>query len=106
MPDDEGRLPVHKFVAEVAGTHSGTATVAVAPQHSGTARLVYGVLAGALQLHDGAERVTFEVCSGFDTQYNGGFVVDGPRCVTLLISASDEPGRQRERTYGFGVPTC
>jgi len=55
---------------------------------------------------DGDRAVTFHSCRGSDypTQFNGGFVVAGPRCAKLNVVAS---GREPTTLIlSFGVRRC
>ena len=103
------------------------ATVAIAPHDRRHASLLYGEYPrrhGFLfDVKDGASAVSFHACPGFlparearrvcgwkpykaclgeSTQFNGGFVVDGPRCFTLEVWPRGER-RPLRRRIGFGV---
>jgi hypothetical protein len=106
-PDDNGRLTIHKFVLQVPrGT--GLIAVSVAPRDRDVAGLSYDLqqfAAGILPIRDAAHTVVAEMCADGDAQYNGGFVVDGARCVHVrvedLTSNAVEP-----RSIPFGPTQC
>jgi hypothetical protein len=64
------------------------------------------------RLADGDTAVTFQSCPpeqtpfGADgTQFNGGFLVDGPRCATLEVSTPERRAPRRV-TVSFGAGRC
>jgi hypothetical protein len=65
---------------------------------------------GLYSLGEGEPAVTFQSCSegqnplGFEgpTQFNGGFVVDGPRCLTLDVASHGEPPLRLVISLGKG----
>jgi hypothetical protein len=106
-PDDEGRLTIHKFVLQVP-RGAGLIAVSVAPRDRDVIGLSYDaqqLAAGALPIRDAAHTVVVEMCADGDAQYNGGFVVDGARCVHIrvedLTSNAVEP-----RSIPFGTTPC
>ena len=89
-----------------AGTSVRLAVAGAARRH---ARLMYtaeslGLGRRNAPLRVGTPSVMLTACSGRDTQFNGGFIVDGRRCVPLEIS---QPGRSTERiTISLGAGRC
>jgi hypothetical protein len=61
-----------------------------------------------VHVSDGETVVKFVPChpspDRFGTQFNGAFLVDGPRCVTLI--ASWDAGKRRVMTASFGAGPC
>ena len=90
-------------------------TVSVAPRDLGHAALLYDPAAfrqdGLYALSDGDREVTFQSCAKGEnpygrkgpTQFNGGFVVDGPRCVTLEVASSES---LKQASISFGAGHC
>lgn len=106
VPDSNGELTIHKAVAQVSDSADGPVTVSIDPADRDVARLSYDpAVGGNIPLEEGVSVVVFEPCDGLLTQYNGGFVVNGPRCVHLTISSGD-PGDTIERSYAFGINSC
>lgn len=106
VPDDRGELPIHKVVAQVSDSADGPVTVSIAPADRDVARLSYDPFVGGnIPLEEGVSVVVFEPCDGLLTQYNGGFVVNGPRCVRVIISSGD-PEDTIEHSFAFGVASC
>jgi hypothetical protein len=67
---------------------------------------------GRFRVERGHDRVSFEACrkgeSPFairETQFNGAFIVGGPRCVPLHIRTDDE-ARTRRVVFSFGAGHC
>jgi hypothetical protein len=64
------------------------------------------------QIADGETVVTFQSCSSGEspfgvrgpTQFNGGFIVDGPQCATLEVRAATGPAKRVDVAFGRG--TC
>ena len=54
---------------------------------------------------DGTAAVRFRGCTAPYTQYQGGFVVDGPRCATLEAWVDGAPMPER-RVVSFGAGPC
>ena len=52
---------------------------------------------------DGHQAVRFEACGGGTGFYNGGFVVDGPRCVDLWTYEDNLKNNPTTKTVGFGI---
>jgi hypothetical protein len=89
-------------------------TVSVSPVDRPHGGLIYDPSAfrddGLYSLGEGESAVTFQSCSegqnplGFDgpTQFNGGFIVDGPRCLTLDVAPDGEPTLQLVVSVGAG----
>jgi hypothetical protein len=85
--------------------------VAIAPAASRVASLLYDPSGfkdtNSYQVSDGEPAVTFQACGGGGTrftQFNGGFIVAGPRCVPIGIrTGSDAPMR---RVLSFGKGHC
>lgn len=105
VPDDQGELPIFKLVAQVSDSADGPVTVRIAPTDRAVARLSYDssqIQLGSIPLEEGASVVVFEPCDGLLTQYNGGFVVNGSRCVHITISNGDT-GAETEHQLAFGV---
>jgi hypothetical protein len=113
------RYLAYKAVTEVdAGRDM---TVAVAPASRTYARLLYDPRSfrddGRYLLADGELRVRFSSCAasqprrsgggavGARTQFNGGFVVAGRRCVSLLIASNANP-RPARISIPFGRRRC
>ena len=89
-------------------------TVSVSAGDRAHAALLYDPSAfsdqGLYSLADGRSAVTFQSCSKGEspygvegpTQFNGGLIVDGPRCLTLDVLASREPSLQLVVSLGAG----
>jgi hypothetical protein len=63
-------------------------------------------------MSDGERADTFRACRAGEspygsgpTQYNGGFIVDGPRCVALDIQVENSPPKRVVASFGMG-PVC
>jgi len=94
-------------------------TVSISPPDVGHVALLYDQSAfrddGLYALSDGDRAVTFQACAEGEspfkrfgvadgpTQFNGGFIVDGPRCVTLEVASS---GSLKQISISFGVGRC
>jgi hypothetical protein len=120
--------PLHPGLKTLALVDAGAvATVAIARRDRPHASLLYGEYprrhSFMFDIKDGASVVSFRACPGFlparearrvcgwkpytaclgkHTQFNGGFVVDGPRCVGIEVwpAGARRPLRRR---VGFGV---
>jgi hypothetical protein len=104
-PDEDGRLEANKYVTVVDGAAAGSVTLSIGPNDRGHARLVYDLaIPLPAPLDSGDVAVRLEACSDGDAQYNGGFMVDGPRCVEVIVV--DEDGPPVKKTIPFGVPDC
>ena len=64
-------------------------------------------------ISDGERAVTFRACRQGEspygsgpTQYNGGFIVDGPRCVALDVRIGDQMPKRVVVSFGTGSPVC
>lgn len=57
---------------------------------------------GAYRVDDGDPAVTFRACPDQDTEFLGGFVVAGARCVPLRITEPGRPGQRRLLSFGAG----
>lgn len=105
-PDESGRLPIFKVVVEVTGGAPGYLTATIAPEDRGHARFFYSEgRGGPISLDEGAYEAAFEVCDGLLVQYNGGFAVNGARCVHVVVEGTGD-ALPRLETYAFGQPTC
>ncbi len=90
-----------------------TVTLAVAPEQRTSVSLAFSRrardrehpgVAGALRVVDGDAAVTFRACRSRATEFHGGYVVAGARCVRLVVSAT---GRRPVRLrLPFGVRAC
>ncbi|MCP9491777.1 MAG: hypothetical protein MSC31_18170 [Solirubrobacteraceae bacterium MAG38_C4-C5] len=88
-------------------------TVMVPAEHRPHISLIYTARArdrenlgaqGAYRVDDGDPAVTFRACPDEDTEFLGGFVVAGARCVPLRIT---QPGRPpQDRLLSFGAGEC
>jgi hypothetical protein len=87
-----GRYRSLKMLAVV--DPAAEATVSVSPAGRAHASLIYDPSAfrddGLYALSDGTPAVRFRACAKGEgqrsgTQFNGGLIVDGPRCVTLDV---------------------
>jgi hypothetical protein len=106
-----GSYAVAEGVVRVAA--GGEVTLSVAPQQRAVVSLVYSRRArnqerpgapGAYRVADGDATVTFRACASADTEFLGGYVVAGARCVRLEVSA---PGRRAARLrLPFGLRGC
>jgi hypothetical protein len=56
------------------------------------------------RVRDGDSRVVFHACPDRATQFNGGFVVAGPRCVGIDVRT--DGGRRSRESIPFGVGSC
>jgi len=88
-------------------------TVAVPPAHRSHVALLYDPSSfhddGLYSLADGEPSVTFHACghgegSPGPTQFNGGLIVDGPRCVSLDVTAAG--GTPRTAFVSLGGRSC
>ena len=102
------RYPAFEAAAAIHTGH--TVTLAVAPQDRAHVGFLFDHRAFRHAVHgyavaDGTVAVTFRGCTFPYTQYQGGFVADGPRCATLeaWIDGAAEPER---RTVSFGSGDC
>lgn len=98
------------FEAAAAVRDGGSVTVAVAPQDRAHVAFLFDSRAFShanegYAIADGTAAVTLRGCSAPYTQYQGGFVADGPRCATLeaWIDGATEPER---RVVSFGAGDC
>ena len=87
-------------------------TVAIAPTATGASSLLYDPSrfndTNRYEVSDGESAVTFQACGKGGThvtQFNGGFIVAGPRCVPLEISTAND-GTPRRRVLSFGKGDC
>lgn len=87
------------------------ATVTVPPEHRASVALIYTARArnrenpgapGGYRVDDGEDAVTLRACPDADTEFLGGVVVAGARCVPLQISAPGRPPQQRLLSFGAG----
>jgi len=92
-------------------------TVSVFPEDQIHVSLIYDPAffkdLNSYQIADGETAVTFQSCSSGEppfgvrgpTQFNGGFIVDGSRCVTLnVVNAAS--GLLKRANVAFGRGTC
>jgi len=106
-----GSYAVAEALVRIAAGSQATLSVASA-QRSSTA-LIYTRRArnqerpgapGAYRAADGDPSVTFHACSQADTDFLGGIVVAGPRCVTMTVTS---PGRRPAHLrLAFGKDSC
>ncbi|MDP9341601.1 MAG: hypothetical protein M3Q23_05745 [Actinomycetota bacterium] len=101
-----GRLNGVKVLAVVRRE----ATLSIAPADRRHASLIYDPSRfSAHRVGRGDYRVTFQVChpspDRFGTQFNGGFLVDGVRCVALDV-AWDGGAHHRRIPASFGAGHC
>ncbi len=93
-------------------------TVAIAPDASGDASLLYDPErfepSGGYEVSDGERAVTFKACPKGEaligpptspTQFPGGFIVAGPRCVPLEVWVGTDAAR-KQRVLSFGAGDC
>ncbi len=87
------------------------ATVTVPAEHRADVSLIYTSRArdredpgaqGAYRADDGDPAVTFRACPDEDTEFLGGFVVAGARCVPLRITEPGRPAQRRLLSFGAG----
>lgn len=106
--DAAGALTPLKFVTVVSGFARGPVRVSISSEDRAFSRLVYDPAQwqGRIRISDAADTVVFEVCEGKDTQYNGGFIVDGPRCITVHVIDEGSDQRAVEASVPFGLDTC
>lgn len=106
-PDENGGYEGQKYVTVISGAAVGPVSVSIAPKDLYRARLVYDPDRwDSPTLDEGDRTVRFEVCPGRDAQYNGGFIVDGPACIEVVVideGADDSPAKS---TIPFGLPDC
>lgn len=102
------RFPGFETAATVALGHS--VTIAVAPGDRAHVGFLFDHRAFRHAVHgyrvaDGTAAVRLRGCTAPFTQYQGGFVLDGPRCTTLeaWIDGAREPQR---RVVSFGAGAC
>jgi hypothetical protein len=102
------RFPAFEAAAAIGQGH--VVTIAVAPEDRPHLAFLFDPRAWAhadegYRVADGTPAVTFRGCTAPFTQYQGGFVVDGPRCATLeaWIDRATAPVR---RVVSFGSGDC
>lgn len=88
------------------------ATITVPREHRRSAALVYTLharnrekpgAAGAYRVADGEHSLTVRACEDTDTEFRGGIVVEGARCVPIRVRF----GRSRvRRLLSFGADQC
>jgi hypothetical protein len=106
-PDREGRLTIHKFVLQIPQS-AGLIAVSVSPRDRDVAGLSYDPqqwAAGTVRIRDAAHTLVVEKCAGGDAQYNGGFVVDGARCVHLRVQDLHTKSVESQ-SLPFGTMQC
>ncbi len=98
------------FEAVAAVRNGGTVTLAVAPEDRDHVAFLFDAHAFShadegYAIADGTAAVTLHGCTAPYTQYQGGFVADGPRCATLeaWIDGAVTPER---RVVSFGAGHC
>jgi len=113
----EGGYVADKYVTVVDGTAVGPVRLTIAEEDRDSAGLLYDpnrwfptTLAGS------DHTVMFQVCSGRDAQFNGGFVVIEPTCLDLMVidegqSVADSSGTSpavwtATIPYGVAPETC
>jgi len=106
-----GSYAVHEVFVRVAAGSEATLSVASAQRSS--VALIYSRHArnqerpgapGAYRVADGDQSVTFRGCSKADTDFLGGIVVAGPRCLALTVTS---PGRRPAHLrLAFGKDSC
>jgi hypothetical protein len=91
-------------------------TVSVSSEDQAHVSLLYDPASfkdlNSYQIADGEAVVTFQPCSSGEspfgvqgpTQFNGGFIVDGPQCATLEVRAATGPAKRVDVAFGRG--TC
>jgi len=107
----QGSYAVSEAVVRVAAGSHATLSVALAQRSS--VALIYSRHArhqersgapGAYRVADGDPSVTFRACPQVDTDFLGGIVVAGPRCVTMAVTGPGRrPGHLR---LAFGKDSC
>lgn len=108
-PDGAGKLPIHKFVLQVPRAAAGLIAISIAPRDRDVAGLSYDPsqwATGTLAIRDAAHTVVVETCADGDAQYNGGFVVDGGRCVHVRVKDVTGAGAVERLNLPFGVARC
>ena len=107
-PDNQGYRRVKALAVVERGAE---VTVSVPPTEQGHIALVYDpAVFDSGQLADGETAVMFRACAEGEgpwpgpTQFNGGFIVDGPQCATLEVMVGDGPPKRVEVAFGKG--TC
>ena len=102
--NDEAVTPVG-VTAEIDWDAVGPIQVSIARTDRPHAKLLFdpALWGDDLSITDADHTVVFDVCDGPATQYRGGFVVDGARCVTVRVT---DAGAGAEPVAGhtpFGV---
>ena len=102
------RYPSFEAAATVAPGHA--VTLAVAAEDRAHVAFLFDSRAWehareGYAIADGDAAVTFRGCTFPYTQYQGGFVADGPRCATLDAWVDGEPQPER-RVVSFGSGDC
>src|SRR5205809_4769012 len=108
-PDKGGFKRVKALAVVDRGTE---VTVIIPPDERGHVALVYDPAAfDSTQIADGETSVNFHACGkgegGFPgpTQFNGGFIVDGPQCATIdVLNAAN--GLWKRVNVAFGRGAC
>jgi hypothetical protein len=102
-----GRFPALKVLAVLE--QGQTVTVAVAADQRRHAALIYDgrkwTADGYMALQAGDAAVTFVACKVGDTQFNGGFLVDSPRCLDLEVWVGNAR-HPRAIRVSFGAGRC
>jgi hypothetical protein len=98
------------FAAAATVRIGGDVTLAVAPRDRAHVGFLFDHRAFRHAVHgyrvaDGTAAVRLCGCTAPDTQYQGGFVLDGPRCVTLEAWIDGAP-RPLPRVVSFGAGDC
>jgi hypothetical protein len=98
------------FEAAATVRLGGAVTLAVAPQDRAHVGLLFDHRAfhhadHGYRVADGTAAVRFRGCTAPYTQYQGGFVVDSPRCATLEAWVDDAAVPLR-RVVSFGAGAC
>lgn len=110
-PAPDGALLPLKFVTEVSADAVGPVLLSIAEADRSHARLIYDASEwdGGIAIADGDHTVALGVCedrngTGRGGQYNGGFIVAGPRCVGVRVVEAGLDVPPVERRVPFGVP--
>jgi hypothetical protein len=106
-----GSYPLSEMFAQVAAGRQ--ATLSVDPSQRASVSLIYSFRArnsaaagapGVYRVSDGDPSVTFRACNGYDTEFNGGVLVAGTRCVRIILASPHRPAH--DLILGFGTSTC
>lgn len=111
-PDGSGLLAPIKVPLWIDRSASGPVRLEIAPEDRRYARLAFDPAAwrGWMALDDGDAATVFQTCHYGDlvpaTGYDGGFLVDGRRCVDIVVTDEGTTRQPVTAQLGFGMRDC